>query len=181
MTLKSLVNAVWILLVALLAAMLMLTPLSDAVALLVSDTVAAIQGRAEFVALFALLLLLSLWLFAAQFSSGKKDSMPRSVVLQAEEGEVRISLNAIDTLVQQAANEIKGVREVKTSFFTKNEGLGVYIRATVTADGSIPELSTQVQKVVRDHVLRIAGIHIEEVKVLIENVTASNRNRVELR
>lgn len=181
MKIKSLVNALWILLVALLAALLMLTPLSDAVAQLVAETVANIESRVEYVALFALLFLLSLWLFVAQFVSGKRDPMPRSVVLQAEEGEVRISLIAIETLVKQAADQIKGVREIKTSFFTKDEGLGVYIRATVTAEGSIPELSAQIQQVVRDHVLRIAGINIEEVRVLVENVSTSSRNRVELR
>ena len=72
-------------------------------------------------------------------------------------------------------------REVRPSFFTRNEGLGVYIRTTVAADESIPELSSQLQKVVKDHVLRIAGINIEEVKVMVENVNTGARNRVELR
>ncbi|HBI55357.1 MAG TPA: hypothetical protein DDY38_00785, partial [Firmicutes bacterium] len=72
------------------------------------------EQNLPFAAIAALILGLSIWLFFSQFRSNKPH-MPSSVVLHAEGGEVRIALAAIDTLVRQAANELKGVREVKTS------------------------------------------------------------------
>ncbi len=178
---KSLLNALWMLLVAALAAVLMLVPLSQAVADLAEEILVLIQSHIWFAAVFALLFVLSLLLMVLQFSGGKKSSMPRSVMLQSEEGEVRVSLNAIDILVRQSASQVKGVKEIKTSFFDLEDGLGVQIRAAVTAEHSIPELSTQVQKEVKEHVMNIAGVSIDEVRVLIETVATGGRSRSELR
>jgi len=179
--LRAFFTAIWVLLVAIISTLLMLLPLVDGVESLLHNTIGFIQGNFTFAVVFALITGFSLWLFAGQFRGAQRSPMPSSVVLQVEDGEVRIALAAIDTLVQQAAKEIRGVREVRTDFFTRNEGLGVYIKTVVSADGSIPELSAQLQRVVMDHVHRIAGINIEEVKVLVENVSTASRNRVELR
>ena len=180
---KAFFTAIWVLFVAVIAALFALIPFHDAVGTLVEDVVSFLQVTANwpFALLFALITGLSLWLFAVQFRVSDRPQLPSSVVLQVEDGEVRIALTAIETLIQQAAAQVKGVKETRPTFFTLNEGLGVYIKTVVTSDESIPELSSQLQKVVKDHVLRIAGIHIEEVKVLVENVTTGARNRVELR
>jgi len=159
----------------------MLVPLVNGLSAIIIDAVEFLQQNYLYSAIFAFIIGLSLWLFAIQFSSAKRAQIPSSVVLQVEDGEVRIALTAIETLVQQAAAQVKGVREVRPNFFTQNEGLGVYIKTIVASDESIPELSSQLQKVVKDHVLRIAGVNIEEVKVLVENVNTGTRNRVELR
>lgn len=159
----------------------MLVPFVDIISVTILDFLEFMQQNIAFSAVAAVILGLSLWLFAAQFRGSNRPQVPSSVVLQVEDGEVRIALSAVETLVQQAASQIKGIREVHPSFFRRNEGLGVNIRTTVTNDESIPELSSQLQKVVKDHVLRIAGINIEEVKVLVESVSTVARNRVELR
>ncbi len=178
--LRTFFTAIWVLLVATIAALLMLVPILAGVGTIIVDFVHFIGDTYVFSIIFSLILGLSLWLFAAQFRSGRPQP-PSSVVLQVDEGEVRIAMTAIETLIQQASGQVKGIREVRPSFFTKDEGLGVYIRTTVSADESIPELTSQLQMVVKDHVLRIAGINIEEVRVLVESVTSTARNRVELR
>lgn len=178
---KRFFTAVLVLLLAAIAAIIMLVPLLDSVGLAVMDFIGIMQEHIGYAAIAAVIVGLSLWLFAVQFKGSPGPQIPRSVVLQVEDGEVRIALTAIETLVKQASDQIKGVREVQPSFFTRNEGLGVYLKVIVTSEGSIPELSSQLQKVVRDHILRIAGVNIEEVKVLVENVSIGARNRVELR
>ncbi|MGI6364853.1 MAG: alkaline shock response membrane anchor protein AmaP [Bacillota bacterium] len=178
---RTFFTAIWVLMVATIAALLALVPVLGGVGAIITDFIEFIQDSYLFSVVFALVLGLSLWLFAAQFQGSKRNQAPSSVILHVEEGEVRVAMSAIETLVQQAAGQVKGIREVRSSFFTKDEGLGVYIRTTVTAEESIPELSSQLQKVVKDHVLRIAGINIEEVRVLVENVSTAARNRVELR
>lgn len=179
--LKTFFTAVWVLLVAIIAALLMLIPVLGSVSAIIISFVHFIEGKYLFSLIFALVLGLSLWLFAVQFRGGNRPQVPSSVILQVEEGEVRISMVAIETLVQQAASTVKGIREVIPSFFTRNEGLGVNIRVTITAEGSIPELSSQLQEVVKDHIQRIAGIEIEEVRIFVESVSTGARNRVELR
>jgi uncharacterized alkaline shock family protein YloU len=159
----------------------MLVPFVNQVSVIIFDAVTFLQENITLSAIFAFIAVLSLWLFAAQFRGSSQSKLPNSVVLQAEEGEVRIALTAIESLVQQAAAQVKGVREVRPTFFTRNEGLGVHIKTTVSSEDSIPELSAQLQNVVKEHVLRIAGVSIEEIKILVENVSAGARGRVELR
>lgn len=178
---RTFITAIWALLVATIAALLMLVPILNGVGGIIIDFINFIQESYVFAIVFALVFGLSLWLFAVQFRGSGGAQTPSNVILQVDEGEVRIAMTAIETLVQQAAGQIKGIREVRPSFFSQEEGLGVYIRTTVSADESIPELSSQLQKVVRDHVLRIAGINIEEVKVLVESISTTARSRVELR
>ncbi|HBS92675.1 MAG TPA: alkaline shock response membrane anchor protein AmaP [Firmicutes bacterium] len=177
---KNFVTALWVLMVAVISAIIMLIPFVPNISAMITDFVGFMEQNLPFAAIAALILGLSIWLFFSQFRSNKPH-MPSSVVLHAEGGEVRIALAAIDTLVRQAANELKGVREVKTSFFRLNEGLGVHIRTTVSSEESIPELTSQLQQVVTEHVLNVAGVKIEEVKVLVENVAVGMRNRIELR
>lgn len=178
---KTFFTAVWVLMLATIAAIIMLVPFVDSIGAIIIDFVGLMQENLVYAAIPAVVVGLSLWLFAAQFKGSQRSQIPNSVVLHVEDGEVRIALTAIETLVKQAAGEIRGVREVQPSFFTLNEGLGVYLRTTVTTEESIPELSSQLQKVVKDHILRIAGVNIEEVKVLVENVSTGTRGRVELR
>ncbi|MDD4658067.1 MAG: alkaline shock response membrane anchor protein AmaP [Eubacteriales bacterium] len=177
---KNFVTALWVLMVAAVSAIIMLIPFVPGVSVMIADFTGFMADNLPFAAIAALILGLSLWLFFAQFRSNKPQ-MPSSVVLQAEGGEVRIALAAIDTLVRQAANQLKGVREVKTSFFRRNEGLGVHIRTTVSSEESIPDLTLQLQQKVTEHVHNVAGVKIEEIKVLVENVAVGMRNRVELR
>lgn len=166
--------------VAAVSSIIMIIPFVPVVSEIIADFTGFMAENVLFAAIPALILGLSIWLFFSQFRSDKPQ-MPSSVVLHTEGGEVRIALAAIDTLVRQAANQLKGVREVKTSFFRRNEGLGVHIRTTVSSDESIPDLTAQLQQQVSEHVHNVAGVKIEEIKVLVENVAVGMRNRVELR
>jgi uncharacterized alkaline shock family protein YloU len=180
--LKALFTAFWVLLVAAMATLLMLLPFGDTLLGHITDVLTVWANNWLYALPFALLLGLSLWLFAVQFRVVDRDTGPSSVVIQIEDGEVRIALAAIETLIHQAATQVRGVKEVKVSFFNRNEALGVYIKAIVTSEGSIPDLTAHLQKAVKDHIMRIAGIGIEEVKIMVENVSSVRQGgRVELR
>lgn len=166
--------------VAIIAAIILLIPFVPSVGAMIVDFTGFMEANLPFAAIAAVIFGLSLWVFFAQFRS-TRPQMPSSVVLQAEGGEVRIALAAIDTLVKQAANQIKGVREVKSSFFRCQEGLGVHIRITVSTEESMPNLTSLLQQRVIEHVHNIAGITLQEIRVLVENVAVGIGNRVELR
>lgn len=177
---KNFIIAFLALIIIALSAVIALVPFVPAIGETIGEFTAFMQGNAPFAAIPALILGLSLWLFFAQLTSTGPQT-PSTVVLQAEGGEVRIALGAIDTLVRQAANQLNEVREIKTSFFTGVEGLGVQLRLTVTGTESIPDLTAHLQEKVLDHVNNIAGIRLEQIKVLVEGVAVGTHNRVELR
>lgn len=176
---RKFVTAIWALIVAAVSALIMLIPFVAPIRPGIANLTAFLAENALYAAVPALLLGLSLWLFVAQFKRGPQ--MPSTVVLPSASGEIRISLAAVDTLVRQAASQIKGVRELKTSFYRLEDTLGVHIRTTIGSDVEIPGLIAELQQKVTEHVLSTAGISIEQVKVLVENVSGGPLSRPEIR
>jgi len=132
---------------------------------------AEVYGDFRFAILGAVLLLLALVLliFSLRRSTGEE------TLLQAGPfGEVRICFSTIETLVLKAARDIKGVREIKTRVMEKPAGLVIFLRAVALAGQNIPQLAAQLQTVVKEYVENIAGSHVAEVKVMIENVASES-------
>lgn len=97
-----------------------------------------------------------------------------------EMGEVKVSLAAIENLVTRVARQQRGIREVRPSAEIRNGAVAVTLRAAVTPDVSIPELSLLLQKEIARHVRNVAGVDVAEVRVLISNITSEHRrSRVE--
>lgn len=174
------ITALWALLIAAVSLIIVLIPFVPGIGPGIVHFIDFMKENIPYAAIPALILGLSLWVFFAQLRP-TGSQMPTSVVLQAEGGEIRIALAAIDTLVKQAANQIPEIKEIKTRFFPHEEGLGVHIQMTVGPDGGIPDLTTLLQQKVAEHVYNVAGIQIKEVKVLVENVAVGMQNRIELR
>lgn len=99
------------------------------------------------------------------------------VVYESSIGEVRISLDAVESLVKKTARSIKGVREMKASITHSKEGLYAHLVGTVSPDVSIPEVSEEIQTAVRQYVKRVVGVEMSEVKIDIENIAADGRSR----
>jgi len=103
---------------------------------------------------------------------------PRSVVLDAAMGDVRIALSAIAESVERHVGSLAGVREVKASLYRAREGIGMAIRLSLSSEVAAPAVSTRVQEEVAEHVLRVAGVKVVEVRVLVGSLPAK-KPRVE--
>ena len=79
---RKFVTALWALMVAAIAAVIMLIPFVPAVGTMIADFTEFMADNLPFASIAALILGLSLWVFFAQFRSAKPQ-MPSSVVLQA--------------------------------------------------------------------------------------------------
>lgn len=102
----------------------------------------------------------------------------RAVVHEGALGQVRISLQAIESLVDKVVGQTQGVREVKSGIIPLAAGVGIEIRVVVTPDVNIPELSRQIQEQVKTYVYQVTGVSVSEIKVLVSNI-AAERPRVE--
>lgn len=104
----------------------------------------------------------------------------RAVVHEAELGEVRISLEAVENLVARVARGIKGVRDVRPVVRDGPEGLDVRLRVWVSPDVSIPELTQHMQEEIARYVRSVVGVGVANVETFVENITTeSRRARVE--
>jgi uncharacterized alkaline shock family protein YloU len=108
-------------------------------------------------------------------------SAPPSIDQRTGYGDVRISLETVENLTLKAASRAKGMRDLKARVNVSEAGIELAIRAVVEGDVPIPDLSEEVQRMVKEHVEEITGIPVSLVSVYIANVASSTsfRSRVE--
>ncbi len=127
-------------------------------------------GNFNYTALGFLIIILGLILVSVFTSGKRKEKDYGSIVSFTETGEVRISLQAIESMVLMAARSIKGIREVSTKTDSTEQGLVIYLRINTIPDVPIPGLAAELQEKVKEYVQEISGYNVAEVKVLVENI-----------
>lgn len=125
-------------------------------------------GNFNYTALGFLILIVGVLVIA--FFSGKRKKKAGSIVSFSEMGEVRISFQAIESMILAAARKVEGIREVSTRIDSTEQGLIIYLWVKTIPDQPIPGLAGDLQKRVRDYVQEISGTNVAEVKVLVENI-----------
>jgi uncharacterized alkaline shock family protein YloU len=110
--------------------------------------------------------------------SVKPERKKQIVVQNGALGKVRVAIPAIENLVEKTVAQNSGVREIKAQVTTVPQGIGIKMRAAVTPDIQIPEISRVIQEKVKEKVLEITGITVQEVSILINSI-AAKKLRVE--
>ncbi len=107
-----------------------------------------------------------------------KPTREQAVVYESKMGNVHIALTAIESLAEKVVSQSSGVREVKARVFNRPQGIGIRIKAAVTPDISIPEVSDTLQEQVKERVLAVTGITVQQVEFLVHSISAG-KPRVE--
>nr|PZN03127.1 MAG: alkaline shock response membrane anchor protein AmaP [Bacillota bacterium] len=100
---------------------------------------------------------------------------PESIINSGEMGNVSISFSALENLVLKAANGVERLKDVKVQLKLRDNSLSINLKVTVASDTNIPELSAELQKVVKDYVESMAGISVQEVAVKVENIAVDQK------
>lgn len=99
-------------------------------------------------------------------------------ILGTEQGEVSISLTALETMVKKAAFQIHGVREVKPLIKIIPAGVAVLIKTALVPGTVVPEAAQEIQTGVKTFLEKMAGLNVVEVKVLVTEVAQENKGRL---
>lgn len=102
----------------------------------------------------------------------------QAVVHEGALGRIRIALTAIESLAEKVAFQNSGIREAKASVFTCPQGIGIRVKAAVTPDICIPEISGVIQEQVKERVLAVTGVGVQQVDILVHSISAK-KPRVE--
>ncbi|CAH8771572.1 alkaline shock response membrane anchor protein AmaP [Paenibacillus dendritiformis] len=131
------------------------------------------------IATAAVLFLLSIRFFYVSIRR-ERTALP-SIDQRTEIGDIKISIETIENLALKAAGRVRGVKDLKARIRTNEAGLDIVIRTVVDGETSIPELTEEVQRQVRDYVQQITGIPVSYVSVYVANVvqTQTFKARVE--
>lgn len=127
-------------------------------------------------------MLISLRLLKVSFSSGKLQSSAEAIVIHGTLGDVRVAIVAIKTLVDKVAHSIKGVRDVKIDVIVKTNkqenledtDVKLKLKIVVGPESNVPEISDQMQQLVKEKLKNTVGIDVDEIDVLVENISNAN-------
>jgi len=102
---------------------------------------------------------------------GLKPKQPaESTIKTSEIGSVSISLAAVESLVLKLIREIEKIKDVKVKIRKSENGVSILLRMVVTHDVKIPELSTELQKDVKEHIETATGLIVSDVSIKVDNV-----------
>ncbi|MFD1955854.1 alkaline shock response membrane anchor protein AmaP [Paenibacillus thailandensis] len=125
------------------------------------------------------LFLLSLRFFILSLQRGS--SSASSIDQRTDFGDIRISIETIENLALKAASRQRGVKDLRARIHAADSGLDITLRAVVDGETSIPTMTEEIQKAVKQHVEEIAGIPVTNVSVFVANIIQTNtyKSRVE--
>lgn len=128
------------------------------------------------VATGSVLLLISLRLFFVGFSKGE----PKSSVLRITNlGSIKVSLTALDNIVQKAVRSFDEVKDVNSIIISEPDGIRIILKIVIMPDVRIPDLTSEIQVKVKEYVENLSGIAVKEVQVNVDNLVNSVRSKVQ--
>lgn len=89
----------------------------------------------------------------------------RMIAFQNPDGEVTVSLLAVEEYVRKLASEIPGVKDVKARVISGKKGINVITSMSLSGGPNIPELSEMMQVMLRTNVQNMLGV---EEKILVK-------------
>lgn len=102
-----------------------------------------------------------------------------TVLQTGENGNINISLNAIDKIVRNVTNEQEGIEIKDIKLDSRQNRLYIELVITVKGDLSIPELSSNLKNSIKERLDETVGADLAEIKVLIDNVDSmSKKNKI---
>lgn len=174
-------HPVWDRILILLCALIALGCAAGVVALLVgkisfdmiTDWIAAVDMskfvvKAAMVGIAALFVLLFLLLFVMILPSRKKRSS-NYAIQRNENGMVRISLKALETLVNKCLNQHAELKVVTSSLYSDEESIRVDVHISLQSDISMPLAISALQKQIKKYLEACSGVMVQEVRVFVDS------------
>jgi uncharacterized alkaline shock family protein YloU len=133
----------------------------------VRTSIESIAGRWEAGLVGAVFLLVSLRLLLAGLRSRRGG---KSITHHTNLGDVHVSLDAVENLVEKTARHIRGVRGVKVSVQHNDAGVAVMLKIVVSPDSNIPAVTDEVQQRISASIKNTVGVEPTDIRVMVNNI-----------
>lgn len=112
--------------------------------------------------------------------TGSRNNVDRSfLAMKNEYGEVVIYSHTIVGIVQNVVEKFSGISNIKTTVNLIQGKIEVEMKGDVSADTNIPEISKELQALVKNHIEKATGATVKELNINIHNVISSGLLRRE--
>lgn len=92
------------------------------------------------------------------------------VVENAITGQISMTVPAAKVIINKAVQKVNGVKETRVKVTNDDQGLIIHLHMMINAELNIPDLSRQVQDVVKEDMLQIGGLQVKEIRVLVDDL-----------
>ena len=122
-------------------------------------------------------LLLIILAFGYIYSLLKGVNRKKTISIKNPDGEVIISLSAIEDFVQRIASNVTEIKELRCKVISSRKGLKVINNVIILSDINIPELTEKFQEMVRLKLQEMLGIEGNiEVKMYVSEVEENGKD-----
>ena len=103
------------------------------------------------------ILLIFISLMVAQIAMGKLQR-EKTIAFENPDGQVTISLTAIEDFIKRALKQLPEVKELKPNVRAGKKGISIINRVTLFSDINIPETTEKIQNIVKTRVQDMLGV-----------------------
>lgn len=115
----------------------------------------------------ALLVIWGFWMLIRPFRRGSEPG--KYYTLKDEkDGDVRISVHAIDHLVHKCIDRYQSIASSKVRIGGREDAMDVTLRLTVRSDVRIPELVSHLQEDIKSSLMHSAGVTVDNVRIFVD-------------
>lgn len=115
----------------------------------------------------ALLVIWGFWMLIRPFRRGSEPGKYYTLK-DEQDGDVRISVHAIDHLVHKCIDRYESIVGSKVRIGGREDAMDVTLHLTVRSDVRIPELVTQLQDDIKISLMHSAGVTVENVRIFVD-------------
>ncbi|MCL1869420.1 MAG: alkaline shock response membrane anchor protein AmaP [Promicromonosporaceae bacterium] len=145
-------------------------PLRRAAAAVVEAVSGALYLRILAVLLGVAMLTWTARVFMLAFKHEASRDKESVAIQRTENGAVRVSVAAVDTLVRQAIGRIESMSEVRTKVVNHDDSVTIKIEMALSGDAHIPNVTLLMQKNVKKFVEEYSGIAVREVEIVVFSI-----------
>ncbi len=108
------------------------------------------------------------------------DLAKNGIILENGNGKLVISKESLENLISSVSRDIPGTESISSkTILDKNRNLKVQVNIVASQDVYLKDLSLEVQKRVKDALLRTADLEAKEVDVRIKNISNKKAKKIE--
>ena len=127
-------------------------------------TLQNIELNWQFLLIASLISILFIVLSFKLLFAGSRPNAPSSTLLRHTDlGAIRVSVNALEIMVQKAVRGFNEVKDVRINIITEEDGIKIQLKLLIMPDIVLPDISASIQQKVKEYIQSYSGIMVKEI------------------
>ena len=110
----------------------------------------------------------------SMMTPARKKRSSNFAIQRNENGMVRISLKALETLVSKCLNQHAELKVLTSSLYSDEESIRVDVHIALQSDISMPLAISSLQKQIKRYIEACSGVQVQEVRVFVDSTLPSD-------